>query len=618
MPILNQDKRIIHIESPLGKDKFIATHLSGDEFISDLFTFDIELLSDDHAITQQAIVGKAVTVTLYNSGQENPRFIHGYVNQFSLFDVNAEGLRCYQARLVPGFWFTTLSSHNRVFHKKTVKQILEEVLGNYSKVVLLTLKLSAEYLPREYCVQFDETDFEFVSRLMAEEGISYYFLHNQGKHELVLTDHAQGYFDCTTEKIEYDGGGSHPTQNTIHYWQRQFSYHTGGFELKDYNEFTASKDNKQIIKTKSSLNDVSGYSHKQYGLYHFECDPEHKHKFKDANNKAFSKLAIEHQESGFDTAEGRSDCTLFAVGGRFKFDHTLDTEKDTYLLTHVKITATDGNGRNTEFSNAFDCMPASVNMRPKPDAHIKKIHTPHVATVLEVKATVPDSSVDPYTQIKIKFPWNSEQNSCWVRVVQSFAGKNWGANFVPRIGQEVMVHYIDGNPDRPVVTGAVYNGRHEGPNYTATQSGWKTRYDSSKFNELRFDDKVDEEEIYMEAGKNHSFLVHNDQIGKVENDQTLEVLQNRTITVAEGNETTTVSKGNQSTVVSSGTQSTDVKGAITITSKTSIELKVGSSVIKMTPSGIDIKATQVVCKGTKIDVTASALLTLEGGLVNIN
>lgn len=628
MSILSQDKRLIHIDTPLGKDKFIATYLSGDEYVSDLFIFDVELFSDDHAITQQQIVGKAVTVTVYNSGMEKTRLIHGYINQFSLFDVDGNGLRCYRATIVPGFWFTQLASVNRVFHKKSAKQIIEEVLGEYSKVVSLKLKLSAEYLTREYCVQFDETDFEFICRLMAEEGISYYFEHAKGSHKLVLADDSQDYFDCTSDKIEYDGGGSHPTKNTIQRWQRQFSYHTGGFEFKDYNEFTTTKDNKQEIKTKSKLNDVSAYMHKQYGLYHFDFEPEHKHKFKDSYNKALLERSVEHQEAGFDTAQGASDCTEFTAGGRFNFDHTLDTEKDTYLLTHVKIKASDGNSRETKFKNEFSCVPASVNLRPSPQANAKKIHNPHLASVLEVKATVPDSSIDPYTQVKVKFPWNSEQNSCWVRVVQSFAGKNWGANFVPRVGQEVVVNYINGDADRPVVTGAVYNGTNEGPNYTATQSGWKTQYDSSKFNELRFDDKGGEEEIYMEAGKDHNFLIHNDQGGKVENNQTLEVIKNRSITVTEGNETTTiskgnqdytVSKGNQSTTVSSGTQTTDVKGAIKITSKTSIELKVGGSTIKMTPSGITMKATKVDCNASAMGtVKAGGILTLKGGLTKIN
>lgn len=630
MSILSQDKRLIHIDSPLGKDKFIATYLIGEESISGLYQFDIELFSDDHAIDQKDIVGKSITVTLFNSGLDKPRYIHGYVNQFSLYDVDGNGLRCYRASIVPGLWFSSLGSNNRVFHKKDVKQILQEVLGEYSKVVTLKLKLSSEYLAREYCVQFDESDFSFITRLLSQEGISYYFSHAKGKHELILADDAQDYFDCTGESIEYDGGGSHPTKNTVQRWQRKFAYHTGGYEFKDYSEYTTTKDNLQTIKTKSKLNDVTGYQHRQYGRYHLEADSggDHKHKFKDSYNKALLERSIESDEMGFDVAEGASDVTILSAGGRFKFDHSLASEKNKYLLTRIKITASDGNNRDTKFINEFSCVPSSVNPRPDPAQAKISVNYPQLATVLEVKATAAESSEDLYTQVKVKFPWNSAQNSCWVRVVQAFAGKNWGASFVPRVGQEVVVNYVNGDLDRPIVTGAVFNGTNTGPSYTSTQSGWKTQFESSKFNELRFDDKGGSEEIYMEAGKDHNFVIHNDQTGKVENDQTLEVKNNRTLTVTEGNESTTigkgdqsytVSKGNQTTTVSKGTQTTDVKGAIKITSKTSIELKVGGSSIKMTPSGIVIKATKIDANASAMGtVKAGGILTIKGALTKIN
>ncbi|WP_370981189.1 type VI secretion system Vgr family protein [Agaribacterium sp. ZY112] len=646
MSILNQDKRLIHIDTPLGKDAFIASEVSGDEYVSDLFRFELELYSDNHTVDQKDLVGKDLTVKLLNSGEDKPRFINGYVTHLAMLDVDGNGLRRYRAEIVPGFWFATLGSNNRVFHEKSAKDIITEVLGEYSKVISLQLKLSATYLPREYCVQFDESDFDFVNRLMAEEGISYYFKHADGKHELVLADDAQDYFDAETDKIEYDGGGSQPTKDTIHSWQRSFNYHTGGFEFKDYSEFTTTKDNKQEVKTNSPLNSVSSYKHRQYGLYNFEIDAEHKHKFKDSYNKGLNEYSMEAEEAGFDIAKGTSDVTVLAAGGRFEIDHPLSSEKGKYLLTHVHIVARDRNDQDSYFSNRFSCVPSSVVLRPAPSGFAKKIHSPQVATVLEVKATAASSSKDPYTQVKVKFPWNSAQNSCWVRVVQQFAGKGWGANFVPRVGQEVVISYINGDPDRPLVTGAVYNGTNEGPNYTSTQSGWKTELDGSKFNEYRFDDKKGEEEIYMEAGKDHNWIIHNDQTGKVENDQTLEVKNNRSITVTDGNEETTIAKGNQSYTVSKGNQNVTVskgnqtvkvdsgnhslkigKGsctidamkAIKISSKTSIELKVGGSSIKLDASGVQIKGTMVKAKASAMgEVSAGGMMTVKGGITKIN
>lgn len=616
---------MINVDSPLGKDAMIVTAIEGDERISGLFRYNLQLLSDNHSISQSDVVGKVMTVTIHHS--KTPRYISGYVTEFSMHDVNTEGVRSYLATLQPGLWFTSLSGKNRVFENKSAKQILEEVLGEYSKVIKVSSKLKAEFITREYCVQFDESDFDFISRLMAEEGIVYYFTHSDGQHELVLSDAPQDFYDCETDKLEYDDGGSDPTKHTVSSWDRVFNYHSGGFEFKDYNEFTATKDNKQTVKTVSKLNDVSNYTHSLYGLNHFEADGDHKRKFKDSYHKALAERAMEAQEARFDVALGCSDCPTLNAGGRFELDHKLDTETGKYLLTSVHIHASDGNNSQTHFQNSFSCVPAKTMPRPDPRS-AKKIHSPQLAKVLEVKATASDSSNDPFTQLKVQFPWNSEQKSCWVRVMQSFAGKNWGANFVPRVGQEVVVTYINGDPDRPLITGAVYNGDHPGPNYTATQSGWKTEYDNSEFNELRFDDKKGSEEIYMEAGKDHTFLIHHDQTGKIDNNQTLEVKKNRDITVAEGNETVTISKGDQKISVNSGnhslsvnkgTQTTDVMGAIKITSKTSIELKVGSSSIKLTPTGITLKGVTLSAKGDgTAEVKAGGMLTLKGGITKVN
>lgn len=627
MPSLSQDHRLVRVDSPLGKSKFIATYLIGQESISDLFQFEVELFSSDHEIKQADMVGHGLTLSIHNNGEQNPRLIHGYVNQFSAFDVDDSGLRCYRASVVPGLWFLTLGSKNRVFHEKDVKAVLEEVFADYKKVVALRIHLKSTHVQREYCVQFDETDFEFVSRLMAEEGISYYFKHAKGKHELILTDSNLDYFDCAPETIEYDGGGSRPDKCTIHSWRRDYSYHTGGFEFKDYNEFVTGKDNLVSRKTKNRLNDVSSYQLHRYGLYGFMAK-SNKHAFVNSINTDTVDHSLEFHEMGFDIGTGSSDVVDFAAGGRFDFEHSLASEKGKYLITQLKIIAADGNSRKTSFKNEFSCVPVDVIPRPNPQAYRKSIDHPQLATVLEVKATESSGDEDLYTQVKVKFPWNTAQNSCWMRVTQSFAGKNWGANFVPRVDQEVVIHFINGDPERPLVTGAVYNGTNTGPKYTSTQSGWKTEYDKSKFNELRFDDKPQSEEIYMEAGKDHNFVVHHDQTGKVENDQTLEVIKNRTITVTEGNESTTISKGdqsytvsagNQTTTISKGTQTVDVQGAITITSKTSIKLQVGASSIEMTPSGITLKSVKIDSNASAMStVQAGGVLTLKGAVTMIN
>ncbi|WP_226665382.1 type VI secretion system Vgr family protein [Microbulbifer aggregans] len=608
---------MIRVTTPIGKDTFIATAFHGEEHISKPFRFQASLLSDNHDISQSDIVGKTFTASIHHAGKT--RQINGFVTNFSMLDVNAEGMRKYEAIIQPGLWFCNLSGTNRVFEDKTATEIIKEVLSEYSRVVQFSDKSTRSVISREYCVQFGETDFQFIDRLLSEEGISYYFKHTENSHELVFCDSPKGFYKCTNEEIEYDGGGSLPTKNSVSSWRRDFNYHGGGFEFKDYNEYTVGKDNKQVVKTKNDINNASDYIQNIYGLNHFLSKGDSQHAFKDDYHKSLAECAIEAQECRFDIAHGSSDCPEFSAGGQFSFAHTLKSEKGDYLLTSVRIAATDSNSDETSFSNSFRCIPDKVVPRPDPFLGTRRDISPQIAEVVEVCATLSDSSKDKFTQVKVKFPWNSEQNSCWVRVMQSFAGKNWGANFVPRVGQEVIITYINGDPDRPVVTGAVYNGYNLGPNFNASQSGWKTQLDGSKFNELKFDDKKDAEEIYMEAGKDHNFVVHNDQTGKIENNQSIEVKQNRDILITDGNESTNISKGNHSLMIKSGTQTTDAKGAITITSKTSIELKVAGNSIKITNSGITIKGTMLSCKGDSMaEMKAGGILTLKGGLTKIN
>ena len=628
MTVLSQNKRLIQIDTPVGKDAMIVSELTGEERVSDLFRYTLDLLSDNHDISQKDLLGKDVTISILSDKNPNKRYINGYVNHLAMLDINDEGLRRYRIEVVPGLWFSTLGAKNRIFESKTSKDIINEVLGEYGAAIKSDFKAAGPFVKREYCVQYEETDFEFISRLLAEEGVAYYFTHKDGEHKLVFAGDAQDFFDAESTKIEYDGGGVQPAENSIHSWQRTYNYHTGSVDFRDYSEFTTTKDNKQVVKTKSELNKISGTVLEAFGRYHMEDDGNKQHRLSDQYNKAIASRAMESIEGGHDVAQGTSNVITLTAGGRFETDHPIKSECGKHIVTQLSIVARDGNGEDTHFSNRFSAVPSETMVRPSFQGERRMITTPQLATVAEVKATGSDSSDDKLTQVKVTFPWNTEQNSCWIRVVQQFAGKGWGANFVPRVFQEVVVSYINGDPDRPIVTGALYNGTNEGPNYTATQSGWKTMIKGGNFNELRFDDKGGSEEIYMEAGKDHNWIVHNDQTGTVENDQTLTVEQNRTATISKGNDTLTVAKGNQATKIDSGnhslkiskgTSTIDAMGAIKITSKNSIELKVGANSIKIDQSGIQIKGTMVKAKASAMgEVSAGGILTVKGALTKIN
>jgi len=262
------------------------------------------------------------------------------------------------------------------------------------------------------------------------------------------------------------------------------------------------------------------------------------------------------------------------------------------------------------------CVPEKIKVRPQHILIKQRTHGPQTAIVVGPKGE--EIYLDKYNRIKVQFHWDrlgksDENSSCWIRVAESYSGKKWGTQFIPRIGQEVIVDFIDGDPDKPLITGSVYNGDNTPPYSSKTQSGIKThsslKGDASNYNEFRFDDKKGSEEVYLQAEKDFNRLVKNDETGDIQANQTQTVKDNRTITVTDGNESTTVSKGTHSLTVKQG--STTKAQKVLIQADQSIELKVGGSSIKMTPAGI-------VIKSTKVDVKGSALVVIKGGLTKIN
>lgn len=616
---LTQNNRLVTIDTPLGKDAFVVRALTGVEAISELFSFELNLLSEKNSITADQILGKPVSISLNSSGTDNPRYFHGHVTHFQALDTVEGEKRQYVARVQPALWFTTLGGQNRIFENKDAAEIVGEVLADYNSVSLRK-NLSATYQKRRYCVQLEETDFEFISRLLAEEGISYYFAHEKGSHQFYIVDKSSAYSSAISQSVTYTGSGSSPLENTIHSWVRSYGYHTASVEFRDYLPFSASEWHKKKLPEKTTNKALQGEKplREFYGRFHFEKKEDNTDKLTESNTRQKASNSIKAMEGQFDTAEGGSTCGEFFAGGQFEMEHPVSTESGKYLLTRVSHRAIDGNDQQSGYSNLFTCSPADVYVPPSPENYRRVVNSPQVAKVVDVRAAGEQGSVDIYTQVKVQFPWKSEQDSCWLRVVQAYAGDKWGASFVPRVGQEVTVEYINGDPDRPIVTGALYNSDNNGPGYSRTQSGWKSQWEGSKFNEVRLDDKKGSEEVYIEAGKDWNVLVHNDNTETIENDQTVTVTNNRAITVTDGNETKDVSKG---------TQTTTVKGAITIESKTKITLKVGGSSIVLDAQGITMKGTMINSKssantkveaGAMMDVKAGALLNIKGALVKIN
>jgi len=546
-----QDKRLISIETPLAKDELLLTGFHGVESISKPFEFHLTALSTDLAIKPEDLIGKPITVKIQN--KINHAF-NGFVSQFVFGDVQAHNLREYRLTMVPWLWFLSQTENRRIFQNKTTKDIVSQV---FSKLGFNDFEFrAAGGKPREYCVQYGESDLNFVSRLLEEEGIAYYFKHEEKKHTLILVDQTNAYEDCAETNLTYSHGSQPNTQITR--WMHRYEFRKGVWTLNDYNFKEPAKNLLAETSTQSKFANTKKYQHYDYpGLYDF------------ASGKDLTGIRMEAEEVDLNTIHGSSDCSSFYAGGKFSIaQHEAKSEKGSYILTSVMHNALDktyftgeGNG-DSHYSNEFICIPATVHFRPERTHKRPVMKGPQSAMV-----TGPASEeiyIDEFGRIKVQFIWDregkkDEHSSCFLRVMQSWAGNQWGASFIPRIGHEVIVTFLDGDPDRPIVTGTVYNGANKIVYPSKTQSGIKTRSTKGgtpeNFNELRFEDKKGGEQIFIHAEKNLDTEVENDETHTVDHDRTKTIKHDENSTInhdrnktVDNNQTETIGKNKTITV----------------------------------------------------------------------
>jgi type VI secretion system secreted protein VgrG len=575
------DVRTLAVATPLDGEQpaFLLTGMHGREELSRPFAFQLELAAETSTTVAPAdLVGRPIGWTVsYPSGVT--RQFHGVVKSLVAGEFLGRARRVYRAEVVPWLWLLTRTTNCKIFQNKTAPAIIEDVFkafgftGDHYR-----LSLSGSYATREYCVQYRETAFDFVSRLMEEEGIFYFFEYAADKHVLVLADATSAYADCDPH-AEPEFRPELSDAEVVSAWARRHEFRSGKYTLTDYNFTTPSTDLKKTVSTTVPLPDSKKYELFDYpGLY-----PDA------AVGMALVKVRIEEAEVGYDTATGTSRCSSFLPGGKFTLQgHATDTVP--FVLTAVEheasepLTAGTRGGGGT-YTNTFTAIPASVPFRPE-----RLTSRPIVAGLQPAVVVGPSGEeiyTDQYGRVKVHFPWDrvgpkDGTDTCWLRVSELWAGSNWGMVFTPRIGQEVLVEFLDGDPDRPVVTGRVYNAEQMPPYAlpaNMTQSGIKTRSTkqgtTDHFNELRFEDKKDSEQIYFHAQKDFVRVVENNDsltVGSSDSktcpdgSQTISIYKDRTTTIETGNETLTVKKGNRSVTVSEGDDSLTVtKGNRTVT-----------------------------------------------------
>ncbi len=642
---LKQKERLLSLSTPLGGDALVLTAFSGREELSRLFSYQLDLISDNNAIAAKDIVGKIVTWSI--KLKDGTRYFNGFVCRFYAGDEQ-HGRRNYRAEVVPWLWFLTRTADCRIFQNKTVKDIIEQIFHDLGFSDFETAQVKGSHPKREYCVQYRETDFNFVSRLMEEEGIFYFFKHESGKHKLVLGDQKGAYADCVEKEVDYPPDiGSRAIEDCLTSWEHQYQFRTGKWAQTDYNFQTPSTSLMTNVNSLVALPGIDKFEVYDYpGQYGVKGD-----------GNALTKLRMEEEEASYDVVSATSLCKSFTPGGKFKIrQHRASSEeKKSYVITTIEHRAVEPTSYETgsddparperDYTNRFTCIPEAVTFRPARTTPRPVVHG--VQTAVVVGPGGEEIYTDKYGRVKVQFFWDregkkDEKSSCWIRVSQNWAGKNWGSVFNPRIGQEVIVDFLEGDPDQPIIVGRVYNAEQMPPYdlpAEQTKSTIKSRSSPGgspdNFNEIRFEDKKGHEQVYIHAEKNQDIEVENDEthgVGHdrqktIDHDETTHVKHDRTETVdndetitVHANRTETVDKDESITIGGNRTEtvgkddSLTVAKNLTITAGDQISLTTGSASIVMKKDGtITIKGKDITLNGSgQITGKASKDIILKG------
>ena len=642
-----ESKRFLFLDTPLGEDVLLLESFTGQEGISQLFSFQLELLSENHKVDFAAILGQKVSFGVNGPDGHTKRFIHGIVSSFTQLPSNLRLAR-YRAEVVPQFWLFTRRAQSRIFQGKDVQEILKLVLAGLD----VAYELTGSFPKRDYCVQYRETDFAFASRLLEEEGIFYYFKHSTSTHKLVVANAPAAHADIPGEThLHYDelaGGGR--DEERISGWQKTQEIGSGKHTLWDY-DCLAPSQKVQADRTVLPAVQVGKVSHKlkvaansDLEIYDYPAGiaklHQNAHTSLSGDMANAAQLGMQEMDRSQFVISGDSNVHWLVPGYKFILDRHPNAD-GAYVLTRVVHSAKEGGlySKDQEvtslYSNSFECLPLALPFRPT-----RETEKPHVwgcQTAVVVGPAGEEIYVDKYSRVKVQFHWDrdgkkDENSSCWVRVASFWAGKNWGSIHIPRIGQEVIVDFLEGDPDQPIIVGSVYNGENMPPYDlpgNKTQSGVKSRSSkgggTANFNEIRFEDKMGSEQLFIHAEKNQDIEVENDEthwVGHdrkitIDNDETIHVKNNRTTTV-DSNDKETV--GQKQTITIGSSQGVTIGSSQTIMIGSSRTAVIGSSETLTVASSISVTAGAAISiiAGAGVTIVSAAPLTITAPMIALN
>lgn len=631
---ISQSERVARIQTQLPDDELVLSRFSGHERLSTLFEYQVDCISENASLELYEVLGLAVTLEVdLESGEQ--RYINGIVSHASHAGSQGE-YALYSLTLRPQLWLLSHTSDHRIFQEINVPDIIESVLDEAG--LRFNNLLQGAYPNWNYCVQYGESNFDFISRLMEHEGIYYYFTHSQGEHIMVLCDN-QSAHDTVSD---YQSIPHYPAdmdvirdQEHLVSWRLERQVTTGKFAL---NDFGFDQPKRDLLVTAENAN-----SGKYPKFERYEYPGAYPNNSSGALVRSYgeqlARQHLEQQESSHELASAHGNVRGLSAGNLFSLVNCERTDQNReYLIVDANCSLDMDNyysggiaDQPVEFKAAFICMNSQKAFRaprvtPKP-----RIQGPQTAIV--VGPAGEEIWTDEHGRVKLQFHWDrngraDETSSSWVRVSQVWAGEGWGAIHIPRIGHEVIVEFIDGDPDRPIVTGRVYNGDRPVPYDlpgNATQSGIKSR--SSKngvpknFNEIRMEDKKGEEELYFHAEKDQTSVVENDRaevighdhVEKIGRNCSESIGNNRMIDVS-ANHTETIGASMSLTVGNSKTETVGVNSAETV--KVAKEISVGAGFLISVGGAMSVSVggdrSESVGNNRTVDVSDNNVLTAGG------
>jgi type VI secretion system secreted protein VgrG len=649
MPAYTQANRPLAVATPLGEDVLLLIGVNGHEAISQLFSYQLDLLAEDSSkVKFDKLLGRPIGVRLLLP-EGKQRYFNGicrWVSQGGRDDT----FTSYRMEIVPQFWFLTKTARSRIFQHLSVPDILKKVFEGLD----VTLEIQGTFHPRDFCVQYRESDFNFASRLMEEEGIFYFFKHTANGHTMVVANSPDSHPDLENpSSIIYEElSGGVRDEERITAWEKRQELRTGKYTLWDHCfEKPHEKLEGQVaildsltvgtVKHKLKLNTNEQLEIYDYpGAYAQRFDGVDKGggdqaselgKIHTADSERTTKIRMEQETLPGVVIEGSSNCRHFVTGYKFDLTRHFDANGE-YVLTGINHSARMmGAGYRSDdgefiYQNSFTCIPFDVSFPFTPPQMTIKPTVRGAQTAIVVGPPGEEIFVDKYGRVKVQFHWDRESkadadSSCWIRVAQNMSGIRWGAAFWPRIGHEVVIDFLEGDPDQPIITGSVYNAS-EMPPYKLPDEKTKTvifKSNSSKggggFNEFRVEDKKGKEQIFINAERNKDirikndryetvcnnshFIVIKDQLEQVKGDKHFQVKGDHNEKVG-GTASLTVGQNQQLKVgqnyaLDAGMEIHLKSGVnLVIETGTSLTLKVGGNFININPGGIFIKGTMVM------------------------